>query len=308
MQEAGYYVRAAHRLEVPIFGEGVEAVRVGGLSRDTDWREALSDVDSVIHAAARAHVMHDEAEDPLAEYRRVNVEGTINLARQASTAGVRRFVFISSVKVNGEGTALDRPYTEDDIPAPVDPYGISKHEAEEGLRKVSADTGMEIVIIRPALVYGPGVRGNFLRLLWLADKGWPLPLGSIKNLRSFIGVDNLADLIVRCIEHPRAAGETFLAADGEDVSTPGLIGKISKLTGRSERLIDVPASVLRVLGSISGKRGAVDRLVGSLRVDATKARRMLDWHPPQSLESGLERTVRWYVDSYKRGDNAAPRL
>ena len=262
---------------------------VGEFSADTGWSAALAGQQVVIHAAARAHVMKDEVTDPLAEYRRVNVEGTLNLARQAAAAGVKRFVFISSIKVNGEGTPLGLPYSTDDVPAPQDCYGTSKLEAEQGLMKVATYTGMEVVIVRPPLVYGPGVKGNFANMAKLMEKGLPLPLGAIHNKRSLVGIDNLIDLIIRCIDHPAAANQIFLAGDGEDLSTTELLRGVGKAMGKPARLIPVPAGLLQFGATLLGKKAMAQRLLGSLQVDISKTCELLDWKPPYTVEEGLRR-------------------
>ena len=233
--------------------------------------------------------MNDLSAGTLAEFRKVNVEGTLNLARQAAEAGVKRFVFISSIKVNGEGTEFGKPYTADDAPAPVDPYGISKLEAEQGLLGLASETGMEITIIRPVLVYGPGVKGNFASMINLVEKGIPLPLGAIHNQRSLVGIDNLVDLIIRCIDHPAAANQVFLAADGEDLSTTELLRIVAKAIERPSRLIPVPAPVLQFGATLLGRKAMAQRLLGSLQVDILKTRELLDWTPPVSVDEGLKR-------------------
>ncbi|MCA0912798.1 UDP-glucose 4-epimerase family protein [Marinobacter nauticus] len=262
---------------------------IGELNATTEWTEALIGQDVVIHAAARVHIMQDETEDPLGEYRKINVRGTLNLARQAARAGVRRFIFISSIKVNGEHSPRGFPFTADAAPAPEDAYGISKLEAEEALSAVATETGMEVVIIRPPLVYGPGVKGNFATLIELLEKGVPLPLGAIHNKRSLVALDNLVDLIVTCIDHPKAGNQVFLAGDGEDVSTTELLRGIGNAIGRPARLIPVPAAVLMFGAGLLGKKAVAQRVLGSLQVDISKTRRMLGWEPPLSLEEGLRR-------------------
>ena len=270
---------------------GVRYVPLGDLSPDTDWQPGLSGADVLVHAAARVHVMADTAANPLAEFRRVNVQGTLNLARQAAAAGVRRFVFISSVKVNGEATEPGHPFTADDTPAPLDPYGISKMEAEQGLREIAAETGMEVVIIRPPLVYGPGVKANFAAMMrWLA-RGVPLPLGAIHNQRSLVALDNLVDLIVTCLTHPAAANQTFLVSDGEDVSTTELLCRMGHAMNRPARLIPVPAGWLEWAAALVGKRDVAQRLCGSLQVDSQKTRQLLGWNPPLTLDQGLKKAA-----------------
>jgi len=266
---------------------------VGDIGPDTDWRRALQDVGCVVHLAARTHMLDERSADPLAVYRRINVLGTAALARQAAAAGVRRFVFLSSVKVNGESTAA-QPFAEDDEPHPLDAYGISKREAEDVLRRIGAETGMETVILRPPLVYGPKVKGNFLRLLRLIERGIPMPLASVNNRRSLIGVANLADAIVASINAPAAAGKTYLVSDGEDVSTPELITRLARAMGRTPRLLPCPVALLTLGATLLGKRAAAMRLTGSLQVDSNRIRRELGWQPRYSLDQGLNATVQWY--------------
>lgn len=268
------------------------AVLVSELDGLADWSQALEGVDVVIHAAALAHIMRGKAFDPLAEYRRVNVEGTLNLARQAVVAGVRRFVFISSIKVNGEATALGHPFTADDAPAPEDAYSFSKAEAEAELKRVANETGMELTIIRPPLIYGPGVKGNFASLISWVRRGLPLPLGAVtRNRRSLVGLDNLVDLILVCAEHPKAARQTFLISDGEDLSTTELLKKIGKALGRPARFIWVPAGLISVIAGLVGKRAISQRLLGSLQVDIHKTCDLLDWKPSVAVDEGLRRAV-----------------
>ena len=287
-------VRAAvRRPDVPL-AEAVEQMLVGDLSAQTDWRAALRDVDVVVHAAARVHVMRDASVDPLAEFRRVNVAGTMRLAGQAAEAGVRRFVFLSSIKVNGEGTVVGRPYSAADVPAPVDPYGVSKREAEDGLRELALSSGMEVAIIRPVLVYGSGVKGNFRSLLRLMRIGVPLPLGAIRNRRSLVALDNLVDLIARTIRHPGAANQTFLVSDGDALSTTELLTRVAASFGRSARLVPVPASAIELLARALGRREAAVRLCGSLEVDIDKTRALLGWRPPVAMDEALRRTAQHF--------------
>lgn len=255
-------------------------------------KAALGGYSVVIHTAARAHVMQDSVSDPIAEYRRVNTQMTLDLAKAAVAAGVRRFIFISSIKVHGEETALGSPCRASDTLMPDDPYGMSKLEAEQGLMKLAGETGLEVVIIRPPLVYGPGVKGNFARLIKLMGKGLPLPLGAIYNKRSLVGIDNLIDLIIRCIDHPAAANQVFLAGDGEDLSTTELLRGMAEAIGRPARLIPVPAALLSLGAALVGKRAFAQRLLGSLQVDISKARELLGWEPPVSVKEGLRRCVR----------------
>ncbi len=273
----------------------VATFRVAGIEGDTDWRPALEGVDAVIHCAARVHVMHDSSSDPLAEFRKVNVDGTLNLARQAARAGVRRFIFISSIKVNGEGTELGKPYFADSHPAPLDPYGVSKMEAEYGLRDLASETGIELVIIRPVLVYGPGVKANFRSMMNWLRMGVPLPLGAIHNKRSLVSLDNLVDLIVTCIDHPAAANQTFLVSDGEDLSTTELLRRMSLALGKPARLLPVPAALLESAAAMLGKKNVAQRLCGSLQVDISKTRELLGWAPPVSVDQALRMTADHYL-------------
>lgn len=274
-----------------------EVAQIGNVGRDTNWRSALRGIGTLVHLAARVHLMQDSAVDPLAEFHKVNVEGTLNLARQAAAAGVGRFVFLSSVKVNGEGGSVI--YRETDSPAPQDAYGISKHEAELGLQEIATKTSMEVVIIRPPLIYGPKVKANFLRLMQWVAWGVPLPLGAIHNRRSLVALDNLVDLIITCIDHPTAAKHTFLVSDGEDLSTTELIRRMARALDRPVRLIPVPTAVLMASATLLGKREVVARLCGSLQVDITKARKVLDWTPPISVDEGLRRTAEHYLQQQR---------
>lgn len=261
---------------------------VGDLGPDSNWHEALKGCDVVIHLAARVHVMNDSAVEPLAEFRKANVEGTLNLAMQAATAGVRRFVFISSVKVNGERTEIDRPFTENDAANPQDAYGISKYEAEQGLLLIAQQTGMEVVIIRPPLVYGPGVKANFASLMQVVKRRIPLPLGAINNKRSFVYVGNLVSLVLRCIDHPAAPNQVFLVSDGCDLSTTELLRECALALGVKARLLPVPQSLIEACAAMLGKRDVAQRLCGNLQVDITKARALLNWTPSVSVADGLE--------------------
>lgn len=269
----------------------VERAYMEDLASDNDWTKALDGVAMVVHTAARVHVMHNKSSDPLTAFRRVNVQGTLNLARQAAATGVRRFVFISSIKVNGETTKLGTPFLADDIFAPLDPYGISKMEAEQGLHKIAEQTGMEVVIIRPPLVYGPGVKANFAAMMHWLRCGVPLPLGAIHNQRSLVALDNLVDMIVTCTTHPAAAGQTFLVSDGEDVSTTELLRRMGQAMGRPARLIPVPAGWLKLAAAMVGKRDVAQRLCGSLQVDIEKTRQLLGWRPPLTLDQGLKKAA-----------------
>lgn len=281
----------AVRRDGPRWMERVLPRVTGELELSTDWSMTLADVSAIVHCAARVHVMADTAANPLEAFRRVNVQGTLNLARQAAQAGVRRFVFVSSVKVNGESTQPNHPFGADDVPAPLDAYGISKMEAEQGLREIARQTGMEIVIIRPPLVYGPGVKANFAAMMRWLKRGVPLPLGAIHNQRSLVALDNLVDLILTCITHPGAANQTFLVSDGEDVSTTELLRRMGRAMGKPARLLPVPASWLQVAAALVGKRDVAQRLCGSLQVDIEKTRQLLGWRPPLTLDQGLKKAA-----------------
>ncbi len=265
---------------------------MGSLSSEIDWTVALRSVDQVVHLAARVHVMNDKSSDPLADFRSVNVEGTANLARQAAAAGVRRFVYLSSIKVNGECTKEGRPFTADDAPAPEDPYGVSKHESEQLLQQIAAEIGMEVVIIRSPLVYGTGVKANFESMMrWLA-RGVPLPLAAVtENRRSLVALDNLVGLIITSLSHPAAANQTFLVSDGEDLSTADLLRRMGAALGQPARLFYMPTSVLKLGAQVVNKPGIYQRLCGSLQLDIAKTRRLLDWIPPLSVDEGLRRAA-----------------
>jgi nucleoside-diphosphate-sugar epimerase len=273
-----------------------EFVVIGDLGSNPNISRALENVGLVVHLAARVHIMDDGTVDSLKEYRRVNVNGTEGLARAAAKQGVRRMVFVSTVKVNGESTS-GRPFTEGDPLDPQDPYAVSKWEAEEALRSLAAKTALEIAIVRPPLVYGPGVRANFLRLMSLVERGVPLPLPDTKNRRSLIGVENLAGFLTLCANHPGAANETFMVSDGEDVSTRELVARLARALGRSPRFLPVPEFAVRFLARLVGKEAAVNRLLGSLTVSSDKARQKLGWKPQVPLDSGLATTARWYLES-----------
>ena len=269
-----------------------DSIKVGSIGTNTEWRSTLTTRPRiVIHLAGRAHSMKDEALDPLTEYCRVNVQGTLNLASQAAAAGVERFVFLSSVKVNGESTNGSRFFTGEDSPAPQDAYGLSKWGAERGLWEIASPTGMEVVVVRPPLVYGPGVKGNFARLLALVRSGVPLPLSAVNNRRSFVGLDNLVDLLIRCVDHPGAEGKTLMVSDGQDLSTPELLRMMANAMGRSARLFPVPVPLLRLGGRALGRLHEVDRLVGSLQVDNSATCEILGWTPPVSVEEGVRMMV-----------------
>lgn len=255
----------------------------------TDWKVGLEGCSAVVHLAARVHKMHEGGRDSCALYRPTNTHATLNLARQAAQAGVKRFVFVSTIKVNGEGR--DEPYRETDAPSPGDPYALSKWEAEQGLWRIAEETDMEVVVLRPPLVYGPGVKANFRRLIDTVARGWPLPLGAVHNRRSLLYLGNFVDAIQVCLEHPAATGQTFLLDDGEPVSTPELICALARAMGRPARLLPVPVPMLALAAALVGKRAAMDRLTGSLWLDSSLIRSRLNWTPPYSMEAGLAATV-----------------
>jgi len=262
------------------------------LSPQNNWAVALTGVEVVIHTAARVHNMNDHSAEALDAFRLVNVEGTLSLARQAAASGVRRFIFLSSIKVNGQQTLPGHPFTAEDLAHPEDAYGISKAEAEVGLRQLSMETGMEIVIIRPPLVYGPSVKGNFSSLLRSVALGLPLPLGAVtSNRRSFVGLDNLVDLIWTCVNHSKAANQTFLVSDDEDLSTADLLMRIGKANNRPIKLIRVPLWIINFLLNILGKSSIAQRLLGSLQLDISKTCTLLNWKPPVAVDEGLRRAV-----------------
>ncbi len=283
-------VRAAVRQLSDKLPDAVAQLCVGDLAAGTSYTQALQGVDVVIHAAARVHVMSDDATDPLTEFRKVNVDGTLNLARQAARAGVKRFIFISSIKVNGEETG-NQPFRPDDNIDTKDPYGLSKWEAEQGLFKLAEETGMEVVVIRPPLIYGPGVKANFEKMIGWVNKGVPLPLGSVHNQRSLLALDNLVSFILHCMYHPNAANEVFLIADAEDVSTTELLRKVAHALGKKACLLPVPEQLMRMLARLLGKQDIVNRLFGSLQVDSSKACEMLGWEPVTTMNAQLKKMM-----------------
>jgi nucleoside-diphosphate-sugar epimerase len=266
---------------------GADEVSVGDIGPDTDWSAALVGVERVIHCAARVHQMDDRSTDPLAAFRRVNRDGTATLARQAAAAGAQRLVFLSSIKVNGETTKDRAPFTAEDEPAPQDPYGLSKWEAEQALHAIATETGLEVTVIRPPLVYGRGVRANFARMMSWVARGRPLPFGLCRNQRSLVAVTNLASLAIAASRHPAGAGATLLASDGETVSVRDLLGRIGTAFGRPARLFPVPPALLRLAGSLTGQRAAIDRLCDPLIVDGAPTRQLLGWHPPVTMAEAL---------------------
>lgn len=271
--------------------EHSDAFAVGNIDARTDWREVLAGCDCVVHLAARVHVMNDHATDPLEAYRETNTRGTLNLARQAAECGVRRFVFLSSIKVNGELTGPGQPFTADDVPAPQDGYAVSKYEAEQGLLDLASRTSMDVVIIRPPLVYGPGVKANFRAMMNWLSRGIPLPFGALHNRRSLVGVDNLVALIGICLTHPAAANQVFLVSDGEDLSTTDLLLRTAAAMGLKARLLPLPASLLEWGARLLGKERLAQRLCGNLQVDIAKTRERLGWSPPVGVDEELRRTA-----------------
>jgi len=321
----GLHVRGAQRNSTPL-PDGCESAIVGNIDASTDWSLALTGIDAVVHLAARVHIMNETSAHPMAAFREVNVHGTRRLAVEAAKSGVKRFVFISSIKVNGEATlqssdrrseygsptsevSSERPrtknqelstknlsaaFSERDQASPEDPYGQSKYEAELVLREIEAATGMEVVILRPPLLYGPGVKANFLKLIQWVDKGIPLPLGGVKNKRSLLSLTNFADVISKCLTDPRAGGQTFTVCDGDDVSSGELVERIAKALGKSPRLLPVPEWLMKFAGKLTGKSEQVERLCSSLQVDSSHVRERLDWQPPVTMDDELSRVAEWY--------------
>ena len=276
------------------FPQGVDVSEVGEINQETDWFEHVKNSELIIHCAARVHVMEDFSVDPLSEFRSVNTAGTLNLAEQAASAGVKRFIFISSIKVNGEYTVEGYPFKPNDSYVPSDPYGLSKYEAEVGLRKIAQETGMEVVIIRPPLVYGPGVKGNFFNMMKWLNKGVPLPLGAIHNKRSLVSLDNLVDLITTCISHTQAANETFLVSDDNDISTTILLNTLAVSLGAPKHLLPIPSAWLMFCARLLGKQDIARRLLGSLQVDITKTKSYLNWVPPYTVDDSLKKTALFF--------------
>jgi UDP-glucose 4-epimerase len=297
--EQGIVVRCAVRDPAAarrLLGTDVDIIRVGDLDALPDWSDALQGVREVFHLAGRAHILKEDSADPLAEFLRVNAGGTAHLARGAAAAGVRRFVFVSSIKVYGESSGA-RSFRAEDPPTPSDPYGVSKQRAEEAVRAAGLESGMETVIMRPPLVYGPGVGANFLRLLKLVDRGVPLPLGAVSNRRSLVSVWNLCDVLIRCAHLPAAANRTFVVSDGKDLSTAGLVRELARALGRPARLLGVPEAMLRLAARMTGNMVEYTRLCSSLTLDMSETMRALDWRPALSIEESIARTVAWYREA-----------
>jgi nucleoside-diphosphate-sugar epimerase len=292
----GWRVRGAVRTsQGTIMTDGVEIIHIGGIERAVDWPALLSGMEVIVHLAARVHVARETALDPSAAFREINVRATERLAKAATVAGVKRLIYISTVKVHGE--VSQKPLTEEDPIAPSDPYSVSKWEAEQVLRRISGETGLDVVIMRPPLVYGPGVKAKFLSLLqWVAGV-FPLPFGAIENRRSLIYLENLVDAISVVMIRPEAAGQTFLVSDGQDVSTPQLIRQIATSMHIQPRLWPVSTKLLKFLGSISGHNAETAKIIGSFSVDTSKIGERLQWRPPYAFEEGIHETVKWYMTS-----------
>jgi nucleoside-diphosphate-sugar epimerase len=299
LSQKGFWVKAAVRQTAIAPKEEMQYIPVGDIGPDTDWTEALYGVHLVVHLAGRAHIRRDSSANSMAEYERINTLGTIRLAQMAAAAHVKRFLFLSSVKVNGEETH-GQPFAETDRPAPLDFYAVSKWKAEEGLLHLHRQGELSVVIIRPPLVYGPGVRANFLQLIRLVDSGLPLPLGKIQNKRSLVGLRNLIEFITVCLHDPSAAGELFLVSDQEDLSTADLVQRLAVFLGRSPYLLPIPYQFMAIMARIMGKQEAFNKLCHSLQVDVEKSRKVLHWNPPFSVNEELEHTIQWYRNEYKR--------
>jgi nucleoside-diphosphate-sugar epimerase len=294
-----YKVYAAVRKVVTIFPSEVCQVKFDSLSPVTGWCNHLKAMDCVIHTAARVHVMSETSTNPFEDFRYVNTKATLNLAEQAAASGVKRFIYISSIKVNGEVTLPDYPFTANDIFVPADPYALSKYEAEQGLLSLAKETEMDVVIIRPPLVYGPKVKANFLSMMKWINTGVPLPFGAIHNQRSLVALDNLVSFIIHCIDHPKAANQTFLISDGDDVSTTDLLHKVAKAFGKKTFLVPVPVSLMKFAAKLVGKAEVADRLSSSLQVDSTKARDLLGWKPVITMDAQLKKTADAYLENEK---------
>jgi nucleoside-diphosphate-sugar epimerase len=292
----GHTLRVALRDSSRASGLAGEIIPVGTLNPRTDWTKAVIGIDAVVHLAGRVHVVNETAIEPLQAFRAVNLGATEALAQAAARAGVRRYVYVSSIKVNGEATA-GQPFSANDPPHPRDPYGVSKWDAEQALRRIEKETDLEVAVVRPPLVYGPGVRGNFLRLMKLVRSGIPLPFGAVANQRSMIYNGNLAHALIACTVKREAAGNTYLVSDGDDLSTADLVRLLAKSMGKTARLLPVPVGILRFLGASTGKAEDIDRLVSSLRVDSSRLRADLGWRPPFSVEEGIAETARWFAAS-----------
>jgi nucleoside-diphosphate-sugar epimerase len=279
--------------------DSVEKTHISNIDQSTEWTQSLAGVSVVVHSAARVHVMHEDPVQSLEKFRATNVEGTLNLARQAIQAGVKRFIFISSIKVNGEATVPGSAFSADDLPQPSDPYGISKFEAEQQLIQLASTGAIEVVIIRPVLIYGAGVGANFQQMMRWLVKGFPLPFGAVDNLRSLVSLDNVVDLVTTCIDHPQAANQVFLVSDDEDVSTTQLMQRLITYLGVKTWLVPIPVGVLVSLAGLLGRRATAQRLLGSLQVDIKKTKLVLGWRPSVSLEEGLKSTAQHFLGARK---------
>lgn len=300
-EHGGFSIYAGVHRDAPDPVPGIGYIKTGDVNDPNCWRDAMQGKDVVVHTAARVHIMRDNVENSLARHRYVNTAGTLNVAGAAAASGVRRFIFISSIKVNGERTLPNAPFTADMLPTPADPYAISKLEAEVGLREIAGGTGMQVTIVRPPLVYGPGVKGNFHSMMTWLHRGVPLPLGAVtKNRRSVVALDNLADLVVLCVEHPAAGNQTFLVADGEDLSTSDLLRRLGRALGRPARLLPIPMGVLSGIVRMTGREEFARRLLESLELDISKTRELLGWRPPLSVDRGLELAARAFLDRLRR--------
>lgn len=301
LEHDGYCVTRIIRRRESLSANGSKNIAiVDDLTKENNWNSVLEGMDILIHLAARVHVMQDPLQDPLSEFRKVNTDATLNLASQAAKAGITRFIYLSSIKVNGEYTTLGHPFSEKDTPAPQDPYAISKYEAEVGLREWATMSKLEVVIIRPPLIYGPGVKANFLSMMEWLKLGRPLPLGSIHNKRSLLGLDNLLDFIMTTIEHPNATNETFMVSDGVDISTTELLQQIGNVLGKPARLFSIPQGLLTIGFQLLGKGSLIPRLLGSLQINIGKAHTLLGWKPPYGMDEGLLKTAKDFLKS--KGD------
>lgn len=297
LAKQGFDVIAGSRKKLQFTSKQITCVDYGELSANNDYKSLLSGVQVVIHAAARVHKIDDKEVNSYTRYRDINTLATLALAEQAAECGIKRFIFISSVKVNGETTTVDKPFQPVDVFKPSDPYGLSKFEAEQGLLEITKQTEMEAVIIRPPLVYGPGVKANFASMMHWLNQGIPLPLGGINNRRSLVALDNLVSFIIHCIGHPKAANEIFLISDGEDVSTSELLEKAARALGKKARLLPFPVWLIKMLGKLVGKSAQVDRLFGSLWIDSSKARDLLGWRPVITMDAQLKKTAETFLKS-----------
>jgi nucleoside-diphosphate-sugar epimerase len=294
---AGHQVVGAVRSRdsLSVVNSHIQLKAIGNIDDITDWQDYLGSVECVIHLANRAHVMDEQSSNSLALYRNVNTAGTLHLARQAAAVGVKRFIFISSIKVNGDSTLPSQAFTHKDQHIPVDPYGLSKYEAELGLKLIAEQTGLEVVVIRPPLIYGPGVKANFLKMMQWVEKGIPLPLGAIQNQRSMLGLDNLINFIELCLTHPDATGQTFVVSDDHDVSTTKLLKEIAAAMHRPSRLLSIPQCFIEKLLILLGQRHISERLCGSLQLDISLAKTRLSWKPPHTFKDQLNKTVIDYL-------------